>query len=106
LGKAAELMFTGDFLDAQEAYRIGFLNKLVPHAELETATMQMAHRIAAGPPVALRLAKLNLYRGLQMDLDTAMKFAAASETITLSSEDHKEGVAAFREKRAPKYQGR
>jgi 2-(1,2-epoxy-1,2-dihydrophenyl)acetyl-CoA isomerase len=106
LAKAAELIFTGDFLEAPEAYRTGMLNKLVPQAELEAATMEMARKIAAGPPIALRLAKLNLYKGLEVDLETAMKFAAASETITLSSQDHKEGVAAFREKRPPNYQGR
>ena len=106
LPKAAELLFTGDFLEAEDAYRTGMLNKLVPPEELEAATMEMARRIASGPPIALRLAKLNLYKGLELDLETAMKFAAASETITLTSEDHKEGVTAFREKRPPKYTGR
>ena len=57
-------------------------------------------------PIAIRLAKLQLYKGLQMDLETAMKVAAACETITLTSDDHREGVAAFREKRKPQYKGR
>ncbi|MBI3744396.1 MAG: enoyl-CoA hydratase [Chloroflexi bacterium] len=104
--KAAEFMFTGDFLEADEAHRIGMLNKLVPQDQLESATMELARKIANGPPIALRLAKLNLYKGLEIDLETAMKFAAASETITLTSQDHREGTAAFREKRAPKYQGK
>ena len=103
LGRAAEMLFTGDFLEPDEAYRLGFLNRLVPEDELEAATMAMAQRIAAGPPIAIRLSKLMLYKGLEFDLETALKMAAAGETITLSSQDHVEGVAAFREKRDPEY---
>ena len=103
LGRAAEMLFTGDFLEADEAYRLGFLNRLVPEDELETTTMAMAQRIAAGPPIAIRLSKLMLYQGLQFDLETALKMAAAGETITLTSQDHAEGVRAFREKRPAEY---
>jgi 2-(1,2-epoxy-1,2-dihydrophenyl)acetyl-CoA isomerase len=103
LGRAAEMLFTGDSLEADEAHRLGFLNRRVPEEELETATMQMAERIAAGPPIAIRLSKLMLYKGLEFDLETAMKMAAAGETITLTSQDHVEGVAAFREKRDARY---
>jgi len=104
--KAAEMLFTGDFMEAKDAERFGLLNKLVPSAELENETMSLARRIANGPPIALRLAKMQLYKGLEMDLETAMQVAAACETITLTSEDHKEGVAAFGEKRPPQYKGR
>jgi 2-(1,2-epoxy-1,2-dihydrophenyl)acetyl-CoA isomerase len=103
LGRAAEMLFTGDFLEADEAYRLGFLNRLVDEEELESTTLAMAERIAAGPPIAIRLSKLMLYKGLEFDLETAMKMAAAGETITLTSQDHVEGVAAFREKRAAEY---
>ncbi|MCZ6891236.1 MAG: enoyl-CoA hydratase-related protein [Chloroflexi bacterium] len=106
VAKAAELLFTGDFMEAQEAHHHGLLNRLVDAEELEAATMEMARKIAKGPPIALRLAKLMLYKGLEFDLETAMQMAAAAETITLSSEDHKEGLAAFREKRPPEYTGR
>ncbi|MFQ5873498.1 MAG: enoyl-CoA hydratase/isomerase family protein [Dehalococcoidia bacterium] len=106
LPKAAELLFTGDFLEAEEAHRLGMLNKLVPKDELEQTTMEMARKIADGPPIALRLSKLLLYKGLEMDLETAMQMSAALETITLTSQDHKEGVAAFREKRKADYQGK
>lgn len=104
--KAAEMLFTGDFLEAKDAERYGLLNRLVPAEELEGETMALARRIADGPPIAIRLSKLQLYKGLEMDLETAMKVAAACETITLTSEDHKEGVAAFREKRRPQYKGK
>ena len=103
LGRAAEMLFTGDFLEADEAYRLGFLNRLVDEEELEAATISMAERIAAGPPIAIRLSKLMLYKGLEFDLETAMKMAAAGETITLTSQDHVEGVTAFRKKRAAEY---
>ena len=103
LGRAAEMLFTGDFLEAEEAYRLGFLNRLVSEEDLESTTLQMAERIAAGPPIAIRLSKLMLYKGLEFDLETAMKMAAAGETITLTSKDHVEGVSAFREKRDAQY---
>ena len=106
LGKAAKLLFTGDFLEADEAYRVGFLNRVVPEDDLESATMEMARKIGDGPPIALRLAKLMLYKGLDFDLETAMKMAAAAETITLRSKDHEEGIAAFRASRKPVYEGR
>ena len=104
--KAAEMLFTGDFMEAKDAERFGLLNKLVPAVELEKETMGLARRIANGPPIAIRLSKVQLYKGLEMDLETALKVAAACETITLTSEDHQEGVAAFREKRPPKYKGK
>ena len=100
LGKALEYLFTGDFMEAKEAERLGVLNRLVPADELEKETMALARKIANGPPIAMMLTKLQVYKGLGMDLETALQMAAACETITLSSEDHREGVTAFREKRS------
>ena len=105
IGKAAEMLFTGDFLEAEEAHRLGFLNKLVPEEDLESATSETAKKIAAGPPIAIRFSKLMLYKGLEFDLDTAMRMAAAAETITLTSKDHLEGTSAIRESRKPVYRG-
>jgi enoyl-CoA hydratase/carnithine racemase len=106
IGKAAELLFTGDFMEAEEAHRLGFLNRMVPEEDLESVTMEMARKIADGPPIAIRLSKLMLYKGLEFDLETAMKMATAAETITLTSQDHAEGTAAFRESRRPKFEGK
>ena len=106
MGKAAELMFTGDFMEADEGYRLGFLNRLVNEDDLESTTMEIARKIAAGPPIAIRLSKLMLYKGLEFDLETALKMAAAAETITLTSYDHIEGTRAIRESRKPLYEGR
>ena len=106
MGKAAEMLFTGDFMEAYEGYRLGFLNRVVDEDELESTTMEMARKIAAGPPIAIRLSKLMLYKGLEFDLETALKMAAAAETITLTSYDHGEGTRAIRESRKPFYEGR
>ena len=106
VSKAAEMLFTGDSLEAAEAHHLGFLTKLVPEEDLESCTLDMARKIASGPPVAIRLSKLMLYKGLEFDLETAMKMAAAAETITLTSRDHEEGTTAIRESRKPSYEGR
>jgi enoyl-CoA hydratase/carnithine racemase len=106
LSKAAELMFTGDFMPADEGYRLGMINKVVPLEELHAETMALAGRIASGPPISLRLMKQLLYRGLQTDLETSMLMAATGSSITLLSEDHVEGITAFREKRSAEFKGR
>ncbi len=106
LNKALEYLFTGDFIEAPEAEKLGVLNYMVLEGELEKKTMELATKIAKNPPISLRLMKLQVYKGLQMDLETAIEMASACETITLTSEDHKEGVAAFRDKREPVYKGR
>ena len=103
--KAAEMIFTGDPIGAQEAYQWGLLSQLVPHEELLDRTMTLARRIAAGPPIALRLAKMVMQRSMDMNLETSLELAAASESITLTSEDHREGLAAFLEKREAKFRG-
>ncbi len=105
LGKALELLFTGDTLGAEEAKQLGMLNKLVSANKLEEETCLLAQKIAQGPPVAIRLMKSELYRGLETDLDAALHRAAACESITLLSHDHREGISALREKREPLYHG-
>ena len=107
LAKACQYMFTGDALEAAEAERIGVLNILVPAEELENETMQLAQKIAEGPPLALKLAKLQMYGGLEIDnLPLALEFVAAVETIPHFSQDWKEGLRAFAEKREPHFTGR
>lgn len=106
LPKAAELLFTGDFLEAEAAERCGVLNKLVPAADLERETRELAGRIAKVPPLANRLNKMHLYHVLQMDLATALDLAAATQPILITSEDAQEAIAAFLEKREGVYKGR
>ena len=106
ISRAAELLFTGDWLYAEEAYRWGMLNKLVPSDKLEEETMALARKIAQGPPAAIRLMKLHTYQGLNMSLEEALELAADGEAIMLSTQDHVEGVSALLEKRQPKFKGR
>lgn len=106
LGHAAFLTFSADFLEAEEAYRIGVLQRLVPAAELETVTMELAHRIASLPPLAIREAKRLMYRGMSMDLDASLDYAGLMLRYLVTTDDHDEGVRAFREKRAAVYKGR
>ncbi len=106
LPKAAELIFTGDIIDAAEAERIGILNRIVPSAELEEETLKLARKIADGPPIAIRMDKMLLYKCLEVDLETALKFSEPCERLTFLTKDHQEAVAAFREKRKPVFRGR
>lgn len=105
MGKAAEMVLMGDFMSAEEALAAGFLNRIVQADQLFTEAHKLAARIAAGPPIASRLAKMMMHRSLGMDLATSLQISAAAESITLSSEDHAEGRAAARGKRAPGYRG-
>ena len=103
--KAMELVFTDNLIFAQEAKDLGILNRLVPHDQLQEETLALARQIAEGPPTALKLAKLLITKGMRMDWDTAVEFAATAQTINLPSRDHKEGADAFREKRKPTFNG-
>ncbi len=104
--KAAELLYTGDPVDAAEALRIGLVSQTVPHAELMAAAHALAARIAANPPLALRYMKEGLRRATPGD--PREQGAWAIETIyrLFQTEDHKEGVASFLEKRKPVFVGR
>lgn len=106
LGRGLEFLFTGDFLGAEEAERIGVLNRLVPAEELESATMELARKIAKNPPLAVQMSKMMAYRALDTDLETALETSAAYQALALSSEDHREGVNAFMEKREARFKGK
>jgi len=104
--KALELIWTAEMIDAEEALRIGLISRVVPHDDLVSEARKFAGRLVAGPPLALALAKAAVYRGLDSDLNAAFDYASTAEAITLSSEDHVEGINAFRQKRPPEFRGR
>ena len=104
--KARELFFFAERVDAQEALRIGLVNKVVKDAELEAETMAFAKRLADGPPIAYRYIKANLNAAETQRVEDLMEIEAAHQVRALRSEDSKEAVAAFFEKRAAKFSGR
>jgi enoyl-CoA hydratase/carnithine racemase len=106
LGRALELMYTGDTIDAAEAHRIGMVNRVHPQAEVEAATQKLAATFAAQPPLAYREIKQAVYRALSSSFDQALEGEVAGQTRLLGSEDFAEGAAAFMEKRAPSFKGR
>ncbi len=106
LGRGLEFLFTGDFLEAEEAEHIGVLNKIVPAEDLERETMELAQKIANNPPLAVQMSKMMAYKALDSDLEAALEQAAACQALALSSEDHREGVNAFIEKREAQFKGR
>jgi enoyl-CoA hydratase len=104
-GRAKELIFTGDIVDAAEAYRIGLVNKVVPADELLTAARSMAAKITSKGPVAVRFAKESIDNGLEMDLDRAARFESDLFGLCFATADQKEGMQAFLDKRAAKFTG-
>ena len=105
MARAKELIFTGDVFDAAEALRIGLVNRVVHAADLAATTRELAEKIAAGPPLALRLDKQALNRAASSDLASALEVEALSQGVAVASDDHREGVAAFFDKRPPKFSG-
>jgi enoyl-CoA hydratase len=105
-GRAKELIFTGDMIDAQEAYRIGLANKVVLAEELLAVARSMARKIASKGPVAVRFAKESVDNGLEMDLDRACRFEADLFGLCFATADQKEGMQAFLDKRPAKFTGK
>jgi 2-(1,2-epoxy-1,2-dihydrophenyl)acetyl-CoA isomerase len=103
--RAAEMVFTADPVDAATAERIGLVNRVVAAEQLMPEARALGLRLAAAPPLALALAKRALNRALESDLDSALDHEAQLQGIAGRSRDHAEGVAAFVEKRQPRFTG-
>jgi len=104
-GMALEILMTGDFVSAEEAYRIGLVNKVVPFAELMPTAEALANRINENGPLAVRAAKEAAYRGMRMPLDEGLQLERLLLQSLIMSEDAKEGPLAFMQKRKPEYKG-
>lgn len=105
VGRALELMLTGEIVDAAEAYRLGLGNRLWPQAEVVDRAWELARALAKGPPLVHRLVKHAVYAGLDGSLDEALDREAAGQLQCLQSRDFVEGVSAFLGKREPAFTG-
>jgi enoyl-CoA hydratase len=106
LGRAMELVLTGDFIDALEAHRIGLVNKVVPHEELLENVMALAKKIASRPPLAVKFAKEAVNRGQEGDTTAGYALESYLHALACTTEDKAEGVAAFLEKRKGDFKGK
>jgi enoyl-CoA hydratase len=104
--KAAEMLMTGDLIDATEALRIGLVSRVAAHDELMSTALGIAHRIAANPPLAVARIKQGLREALDPDWNKLGEWVSRSLAALFQTEDHKEGVRAFLEKRPAHYKGR
>jgi 2-(1,2-epoxy-1,2-dihydrophenyl)acetyl-CoA isomerase len=100
------MIFTGEVIDAAEALRLGIVSRVVAPEELMSTTLALARRIAAGPPVAIRLAKHSLHANAERDLKSALETETFAQNICFETEDAREGIRAFIEKRDPVFRGR
>ena len=103
---ALDLMMTGRRVTAEEGARIGFVQRVVPVSELDSAVDLLATELASKSPIVMRWGRDSFYRVLEMDADAALSYLQGMLTVTSQTEDAAEGVAAFAEKRAPKWKGR
>lgn len=106
LARASEMMMTGEVIDAQEAYRIGLVNKVVPSEKLQETALELAQRLGRGATAAIAIVKNGINRGLDGTLMEEIDYAIYMQSICLKMEDCREGILAFKEKRKPNFKGR
>jgi len=105
-GLAAEMILTGEMIDAKEAYRIGLVNRVVPAEQLMATAEEIGRKILRNAPIAVALAKDAIEVGKNLPLDGAIQYAQKNCITCFSTEDMKEGTAAFLQKRKPQFKGR
>ena len=104
--KALELLLTGDIVNAQEALKLGLVDRVVPEGQAVSGALELAGRIAQNPPLALANIKRAIAKGCEMPLRAAIAYEAELFAATWDSEDHREAEQAFAEKRPPEFKGR
>ncbi len=103
---AMEMILTGDLIDAQEAFRVGLVSRVVPHEQLMAEAEKVARAICARAPVAVRFAKEAVAKGLEMTLEQGLRLEGDLSALLITTEDAREGPRAFAEQREPVWQGR
>ena len=106
VGMAKKMVLSGEHINAQEAYRIGLIDQLVPKAELDAAVAKLCNKIASKSPIALAMGKEAINMGIQTDLRTGLSIEARCFCMCFGSQDRVEGMTAFLEKRKPVFKGR
>ncbi len=106
VARALELLLTGDVIEAIEAERIGMVNRVYDDDQLLTEVYKFATRLAAGPPLVLKMIKQAVYESMRTDLRTSLDLISSHMVVVQSSYDGQEAMAAFREKRTPVFEGR
>ena len=106
MGRAMEMILTGDFIDAAEAYRVGLVNKVVPQGELMETALELARKIASRPPLAVRYAKDAVNRSQGGSQTSGYVLESYLHALTCTTEDKREGVNAFLEKRKGRFEGK
>jgi 2-(1,2-epoxy-1,2-dihydrophenyl)acetyl-CoA isomerase len=106
LEKALKMSLLSEVYTARQALELGLVTEVVPDGELMTRALHWAERLAAGPPIAIRITKRMMYKQLTMSLDNALEDAALGTMVANYTQDVKEGIAAFHEKRPPEFKGK
>jgi enoyl-CoA hydratase/carnithine racemase len=106
LSRAKEMYFAGDLVDAREAHRLGLVNRLVPEGKALSEAKRVAKDLSRRAPHAIGLTKQLLNAAADVDLQRGLQLEAMAQSIAIKTDDHKEGVLAFRQKRSPKFEGK
>lgn len=104
--RALEMLWTGDFIGAEEAHRIGLVNRIYEDDKLMDETLAFAARLAAGPPLQQRLIKKLMYQSLRTDLRTSLELVSSHMAVVQATSDYREAIQAYKDKRSPKFEGR
>lgn len=106
IAKAKELIYTGNIISAEEAEKIGLVNKVVPQEELMNVTLKLANKIASVAQIAVKYSKVAINRGIETDIETGMVLEKEIFGLCFATEDQTEGMTAFIEKRKPEFQNK
>ena len=105
-GEASEMIFTGEWIDAQEAERIGLINRIVPRGEVSKALMEQAKYMSSKSPISTRYAKEAICKGMDLSLDQGLRLEADLYFLMHTTRDRREGIRAFQEKRKAQFEGK